>query len=307
MASALSVSSFARQPSQVLDTDEAQTATAPSRSPETNGAPVEIDGRPILLVQTSIGGLSPEERAGKIQKRILNIATRNVIRAEDIRAEDRGAWTEILAGTDVILGVTEDDAKAAGRSRAQLGAEYAEIIRRTVATYRQEHTWRAVLRGIIASVFASVGLVVSILLLFRVRRASRRRLDIWIRKTEDSHSPNSFRSRIARYFLLPLLGTGVVVVMFCSFWRSCKSTLFLRLALFSIHQIHLDPNEQVDRIGIGGFGTRDLELHPKLGHRYHNSGGCALPNSIGHFHLRGNSRGKANCAGFLSGLGGADE
>jgi hypothetical protein len=62
--------------------------------------------------------------------------------------KNRGAWTEITVGSDVIMWITESDAKAAGLPRAQIGAEYAEIIRRTVTTYRQEHTWRALLRGI---------------------------------------------------------------------------------------------------------------------------------------------------------------
>jgi small-conductance mechanosensitive channel len=213
MAFALSASSFAQRPSQELGSNEAQTATAPGTSSETNGAPVEIDGRPISLVQTSVGGLSLEERAEKIQQRILNIAKRNDIRVEDIGIADRGVWTDILAGSDVIMGITEDDAKAARRPRAQLTAEYAEIIRRTVATYRQEHTWRSVVRGVIASLIATGGFVLSILLLLRVRRVTRNRLGIWVRKSEDGYSPKSVLSRLARYLVLPLLGTGVIVVL----------------------------------------------------------------------------------------------
>ena len=214
--SALSVSSFAQHPSQKLDSDDTQTATASSSPPETKGAPVEIDGRSILLVHSSIGGLSPEERAGNIEQRILKIAKKNEIRIEEIRAEDRGAWTEILAGNDVIMGVTESDARSAERPRSQLSAEYAEIIRRIVGTYRQEHTWRAVLRGVSACAIATVGLLLSVLLLLYVRRAIRSRLEMWIRKTADGYSSKSGRSRIARYLLLPLLGTGVIVVMFAA-------------------------------------------------------------------------------------------
>jgi hypothetical protein len=99
------------------------------------------------------------------------------------------------------------------RSRAQLGAEYAEIIRRTAATYRQEHTWRAVVRGVIASAITTVGFVLSILLLLRMRRITRNRLEIWVRKSEDGNSPKSIRSRLPRYFVLPILGTGVIVVL----------------------------------------------------------------------------------------------
>jgi hypothetical protein len=44
------------------------------------GCSLEIDGRLIFLVQTSVGGRSPEECAEKIQRRILNIFQKNDIR-----------------------------------------------------------------------------------------------------------------------------------------------------------------------------------------------------------------------------------
>ena len=62
-------------------------------------APVEIDGRPIFLVQTSVGGLSLEERAEKIQSRTLNIAERNDIRKKMKReAENKSVNTDRLGG-----------------------------------------------------------------------------------------------------------------------------------------------------------------------------------------------------------------
>ncbi len=157
--------------------------------------------------------MSPEERAANIATRIVGIARRNAVAVESIRAEDRGSWTVITVGSDVIMGITESDASAAGRPRAQIGAEYAEIIRRTVTMYRQEHTWRALLRGIVSSLIATAALVLVFLALFRIRRAIRRRLATWIRATEDGYSPKSFRSRLARHLVSPLLGTGVIVVM----------------------------------------------------------------------------------------------
>jgi len=212
IASVLCTSSFAQNASQNVESDNKETAAKQSESPDTNGVPVEIDGRPILFLQTSIGGLSPGERSRKIQERILYLAKNHEIHTEQIRAEDRGVWTEILAGSDVIMGITEDDAKAAGRSRAQLGAEDAEIIRRTVMTYRQEHTWRALLRGIAAAVIATAAFVFSVILLFRLRRVARKRLEIWVRESEAEYSPKSARSRFARYLVLPILGAGVIVV-----------------------------------------------------------------------------------------------
>jgi hypothetical protein len=108
------------------------------------------------------------------------------------------------------MAVTEDDAMAAGRPRAQLSAEYAEIIRHTVTIYRQEHTWRSLLHGLLFSVIATAVFVSVRLILFRLRRAARHRLQKWVRTTEESFSPRSLRSRMARYFVVPVASTGVI-------------------------------------------------------------------------------------------------
>src|SRR5439155_1115163 len=70
----------------------------------------------------------------------------------------------------------------------------------------------------------------------------------------------------------------------CNHVRSCSSAGSLRrfhFALFPIHQIHLNPNEQVGYLGIGRLRKCDLELYPKSGYRYRNSYGCLLPGSVG--------------------------
>jgi hypothetical protein len=147
-----------------------------------------------------------------IHQRILELARKRSVPTDVIHAEDRGAWTEILAKNDLLMDVTEADASAAGRTRAQLGAEYAEIIRRTVTTYRQEHTLRVLLRGLLFSLLATAGLLFVLLLLFCGRRVVKNRLEQLVRRTEENFPAQSFRSRMARYFILPLIGTGVIAV-----------------------------------------------------------------------------------------------
>src|SRR3982074_1227653 len=107
---------------------------------ENAGVPVEIDGRPVLVIYAPIGGFTPQERAEGIQLRIIALAKRRDTALEAIHAEDRGTWTEVLAGTDRIMGITAGDAKAAERTRAELAAEYTAIIRQVVKPYREGHT-----------------------------------------------------------------------------------------------------------------------------------------------------------------------
>ena len=200
--------SFAVFPSKV----QSGTPASEESAAETPGAPVEIDGRPIFPIYASVGGLSAEERAANIEKRLVGVARRRNIPVDSIHAEDRGAWTEILAGNDLILGVTEGDATAAGRSRTQLAAEYAEIIRRTVTVYREEHTGRVLLRGIVFTLMATAALVLALMILFRIRRAAKSAQEAWVRRTEQAYSRNSFRAQVTRYLAIPIVGAGVIAV-----------------------------------------------------------------------------------------------
>ena len=92
--------------------EHASNSTEDSRSAvsENTGVPVELDGRPILMVYAQIAGFTPQDRAAAIQQRIIALAKRRDIAPEAIRAEDRGRWTEIMAGDERIMGVTEGDA-----------------------------------------------------------------------------------------------------------------------------------------------------------------------------------------------------
>jgi len=204
---------YAQNPDQETGSDAAALAAELEPS-QPNGVAVEIDGRPILNVYASVAGISPEERAESIEDRIIRIAKTKSIPVEAIHADDRIAWSEVLVGSELIMAITENDAKAAGHQRHQLALENAELIRRTVATYRHEHTLRAMLLGLLWSFLATVALVLGLWLVFRIRRTVRRRLEIWIQATKETSSVDSVRSRIANYVVVPLFGTGAILVIF---------------------------------------------------------------------------------------------
>jgi small-conductance mechanosensitive channel len=182
----------------------------PAASP--SGAPVEIDGRPIFQVYASVGGVPPQERAANIENRILRLARKRTLQNDLIRIEERGAWTEILVGQEVLMVVTEADAQAVGRSRSQLGEEYAEIIRHTVAVYRQEHTLGAFFWGLAFSLAATIGLLLVLFTFVRIRRVVRGNLQRLVNQTKENYSARSMWSRAVRYLLAPLIGTGIIVI-----------------------------------------------------------------------------------------------
>src|SRR5262249_18548815 len=102
------------------------TASRDPAAIENAGVPVEVDGRPVLLVYAPVGGFTAEARAEGIQQRIVSLGKRTDIGLEAIHAEERGVWTEILAGPERIMAITESDATAAERNRSELAAEYTE-------------------------------------------------------------------------------------------------------------------------------------------------------------------------------------
>jgi len=210
----LSVPAFADSPSQAAKNNSSQAPTE-ANAQETAGAAVTIDGRKILLVYSSAAGISAEERAVGIEQRIRGIARNQSIPVSLIQTQDRDAWTEINAGDVTIMAVTEGDAKAAGRTRTQLGAEYAEVTRRTVSNYRDQHTWRNLVRACLLSFVATVVLIVLLGLLFRIRRFAGRLLEYWIRRTGEKVPQKSLPSRLAlaRYVLVPLIGTGMIALV----------------------------------------------------------------------------------------------
>jgi small-conductance mechanosensitive channel len=180
---------------------------------ENNGSPVEIDGKPVLLIYAPIAGFTPGDRASAIQQRIIALSRDTNIAIAAIHAEDRGTWTEILAGNNRIMGITEGDAKAAERPRVELAEEYTEVLRLVVKQYREDHTWRRYWRGIFYAALASVCLVVLLVFLFFVRRSAGSRIERWLARREAEGTPVPVALRLRRY-----LGPPFTALFRTLFW-----------------------------------------------------------------------------------------
>ena len=180
---------------------------------ENPGVPVEVDGRPILFVYSTVGGFSPQERAEHIKERIIAVAKKAAISVESIRAEDRGVWTEIIGGNELIMGITELDARAADRPRSQLASEHVEVIRYVVKQYREEHTFRNLLRGGINTVVATVALALSLVILFGIRRIGRAKIGKLLVRRQHERPEQSVSQRIFHY-----CGRSFITVFGVLFW-----------------------------------------------------------------------------------------
>ena len=206
--------SFA-SPKTSSETARDSSAVADSVVIENNGWPVEIDGKPILLIYAPIGGFTPQDRANAIQKRIIALSVSDNANTviETIHAEDRGTWTEILAGNNRIMGITEADAKAAERPRAELAEEYTEVLRLVVKQYREDHTWQRYWWGVLYTALASVSIVVLLVIIFFIRRRARSKIEQWLARREGEGAPLSVALRLNRY-----LGPPFTAMFRTLFW-----------------------------------------------------------------------------------------
>jgi len=177
---------------------------APDAEVGNNGEPVEIDGRPVLMVYARIGGFTAKERAEAIQHRIVSISKTRTIPIESIHSESRATWTEILAGNERIMGITDADAQGAERDRTQLAAEYTEIIRQVVKRYRDDHTIRRLLWGVVYAVVATAACGLLIFGLFLIRKKLRQWFEGRLLHSETKDSAHTLGAHIGQY-LRPVL------------------------------------------------------------------------------------------------------
>jgi len=205
--------SAAAQSAPPAATTEAQPAESTQESPlDERPAPAEvlIEGRgPILTVYETVAGHTPEERAAAIEQRILAIA-RDGRASTTASLETHTGWTEILIGGEVIMAVTDADARRVGKPREQLAEEYARNIEQVIPAYRQEHSWRMVLRGVLKTVLVSILLVAVLWLLRRFRFVVRDQIERRIRANAQVEQKSAWHV-IASYAGSIALGLGAVV------------------------------------------------------------------------------------------------
>jgi small-conductance mechanosensitive channel len=219
-----------------------QQSTAPSKNPSASGpdipeeggtstGQVRVDGRPVLTVYEQIANLTPEARAQGIEGRIIALARQTSTPVESVRIQPRDAWTEILADNTVIMAVTEADARATGKSRQLLALEDAESIRQTVQTYRQEHSWRMILRAILKTALVVLVLFAALWLVRRCRLFCRVRIEDRIERSAKLKEKSAWHLSVA--YIGPMMlaiGTFLRWLLILGLW---EAALTITLSFYS--------------------------------------------------------------------------
>ena len=154
-----------------------------------------IEGRPLFTIYEPVGPLTPEERAKRIEERIVAVADEESTPTTAAHFETHPGWTEIYVDKQIIMAVTELDASLAGKRRPELAADYAAAITGAIETYRQERSWRFILRGVLKTLLTTSLFVGALWILNLIRNKIRDRIERRIR-TRESLAQKPFRDLV---------------------------------------------------------------------------------------------------------------
>ena len=127
-----------------------------------NGIEVDLFGQALFEVWGGLGPFSPEERAAGLSARLAELATNADVDPEGLRIVDGNDLSLIQIGRVTVMTVTNEDAQALGVSRAEAAVGYRQAIIDGVRAYREDATFRGVLRN---AAVAAVALVLLVLVL----------------------------------------------------------------------------------------------------------------------------------------------
>ncbi len=132
-------------------------------------APVVVDGVTILQLRGT-SAFPAEHRAQVVADRIRTAAANPAVQADALRIEETEFASQIMAGTQLLIGVYDADALVEGVPRRALAGMYLNRVRMAITAYRADRSAPALRRAGIAAAVATVVFVVLVVVLIWLRR-----------------------------------------------------------------------------------------------------------------------------------------
>jgi small-conductance mechanosensitive channel len=206
----------AAQPNPVPGTEAPAQAEAASESAQS--AEVVIEGHPVLSVPGPLGSLNAQERAEQIEQRIVRTAKDRTVNPEGVQVLEHQGWSEVVAGKQMIVALTDEDSAALNRPRAEIAQEYAGAVREAMIRYRGEHSWKFLLESLLYFILATAVFLLSVRVVGWLAAAAGYVLTRWTERGK-------------------LASVGRISTMLRSFFRAFGNVLrwIVLLALFDIY------------------------------------------------------------------------
>ncbi|MBK6487476.1 MAG: mechanosensitive ion channel [Gemmatimonadetes bacterium] len=143
---------------------------------------VRFRGQDLFEVRAPMGKLTPPERARAIEERLGIVASGSADALDAIQVIERERTSDLLAGEQLVLSVTDVDAAPLGRTRQQLAADYAVEFERVM---RKEFSGRS-LRGVTTALVLTAVATLLFVIAWRALSGFFRRIARLVRSWEGT-------------------------------------------------------------------------------------------------------------------------
>jgi small-conductance mechanosensitive channel len=126
------------------------------------GVPLVVEGDTLFRLYDRKGGMMPEERVHNINEAIMESGKSIKLIPDSVYVFEGDYTTDIMAGTNVIMSVTDNDAIWQNTTRQELGAEYCVIIKNKINELHDEYGMQQKLKGLL---YAAVILLILFILI----------------------------------------------------------------------------------------------------------------------------------------------
>lgn len=229
----------------------AQNPTQPEN--KIDGFPVMLDGKTLFFIRRGVSSFSAEERANAITRRIERIAQNDSIPIENLTIEQIPDDNSLYLSVDqeVILTVTERDAKAYRSTPEVLAQQALQKIQVAIAQYRQDRKPEQLLKNIIYTVIATFAFLI---ISFAVIKISGK-LFPFIRRLIESLTPGIQIGNVE------IVSSSKISFFWLRFLRIIRLfILFLLLFNYATFVLRLFPWTRVFGESILGYFSQSLEL-----------------------------------------------
>ncbi|WP_173351081.1 mechanosensitive ion channel family protein [Microcystis aeruginosa] len=229
----------------------AQNPTQPEN--KIDGFPVMLDGKTLFFIRRGVSSFSAEERANAITRRIERIAQNDSIPIENLTIEQIPDDNSLYLSVDqeVILTVTERDAKAYRSTPKVLAQQALQKIQVAIAQYRQDRKPEQLLKNIIYTVIATFAFLI---ISFAVIKISGK-LFPFIRRLIESLTPGIKIGNVE------IISSSNISFFWLRVLRIIRLlVLFLLLFNYATFVLRLFPWTRVFGESILGYFYQSLEL-----------------------------------------------
>lgn len=113
------------------------------------GTPLVVEGDTLFILYERQGGMLPKERVQNIHDALLESGKSMKLIPDTVYIYEGEYTTDIMAGNNVIMSVTDNDALWQNTTRQKLGAQYRKVIENKINELHEEYGLQQKLKGLL--------------------------------------------------------------------------------------------------------------------------------------------------------------